>query len=94
MDLFHTLRVYLENNGSIKETSEELYIHRSSLLYRLEKITDLLDVDINDSEYRFSLMMAYKLYDLNIGKVGPYLINRDYLTENMKMASILDSSDY
>ena len=71
MDLFHTLRVYLENNGSIKETSEELYIHRSSLLYRLEKITDLLDVDINDSEYRFSLMMAYKLYDLNIGKVGP-----------------------
>ncbi len=72
MDLFHTLRVYLENNGSIKETSEELYIHRSSLLYRLEKISDLLDVDINDSEYRFSLMMAYKLYDLNIGKMGPF----------------------
>lgn len=71
MDLFHTLRVYLEHNGSIKETAEELYIHRSSLLYRLEKISDLLNIDINDSEYRFNLMMAYKLYDLYIGKMGP-----------------------
>ncbi|WP_071394747.1 helix-turn-helix domain-containing protein [Bacillus tuaregi] len=69
MDLFQTLRVYLERNGSIKETAEELYIHRSSLIYRLEKIVDLLDIDINDSEYRFDLMMAYKLYDLHIGKV-------------------------
>lgn len=64
MDLFQTLRVYLEHNGSIKETAEELYIHRSSLLYRLEKIADLLEIDINDSESRFNLMIAYKLYDL------------------------------
>ncbi|MBB6446272.1 helix-turn-helix domain-containing protein [Bacillus benzoevorans] len=64
MDLFQTLRVYLEHNGSIKDTAEELYIHRSSLLYRLEKIADLLDIDINDSESRFNLMIAYKLYDL------------------------------
>ena len=71
MDLFLTLRIYLERNGSIKETAEELYIHRSSLLYRLEKIGDLLDLDINDSESRFNLMMAYKLYDLYIGKISP-----------------------
>ncbi|WP_223881799.1 helix-turn-helix domain-containing protein [Niallia endozanthoxylica] len=71
MDLFHTLRVYLENNGSIKETTEELYIHRSSLLYRLEKISHLLDMDITDSECRFNLMMAYKLYDLYIGNMAP-----------------------
>ncbi|MDT8861336.1 helix-turn-helix domain-containing protein [Alkalihalobacillus sp. MEB130] len=64
MDLFHTLRVYLNNNGSIKETSDELYIHRSSLLYRLEKIESLLEVSLNFAEHRFDLMMAYKLYDL------------------------------
>lgn len=64
MDLFQTLRIFLYYNGSIKDTSEELYIHRSSLLYRLEKIESLLDVDLNYSEHRFNLMMAYKLYDL------------------------------
>ncbi|ARK29939.1 helix-turn-helix domain-containing protein [Halalkalibacter krulwichiae] len=64
MDLFRTLRVYLSHNGSIKDTSEELFIHRSSLLYRLEKIQNLLHVNLDSSEDRFDLMMAYKLYDL------------------------------
>lgn len=64
VDLFHTLRVYLEQNGSIKNTADNLYIHRSTLLYRLEKIKELLDIDLEDSETRFNLMMAYKLYDL------------------------------
>ena len=65
MDLFQTLNVYLQNNGNAKSTSEELFIHRSSLLYRLEKIEALLDVELDDSETRFNLMMAMKLYDLN-----------------------------
>lgn len=65
MDLFQTLNVYLRNNGNAKGTSDDLFIHRSSLLYRLEKIESLLEVDLNDSETRFNLMMAMKLYDLN-----------------------------
>ncbi|KOS68825.1 PucR family transcriptional regulator [Lysinibacillus contaminans] len=65
IDLFQTLSVYLRNNGNAKGTSEELFIHRSSLLYRLEKIESVLEIDLNDSETRFNLMMAMKLYDLN-----------------------------
>lgn len=65
IDLFNTLRTYLQNNGNAKSTSEELFIHRSSLNYRLERVENLLDVNLNDSEVRFNLMMAYKLYDLN-----------------------------
>ncbi|MBU9723172.1 MULTISPECIES: helix-turn-helix domain-containing protein [Bacillaceae] len=64
-DLFNTLRVYLNCKGNIKETSEELYIHRSSLKYRLEKVREVLDIDIDDAEQRFNLMLAYKLYDLH-----------------------------
>lgn len=64
MDLFQTLRTYLLNNGNIKETSEELYIHRSTLQYRIEKIHSLLDVNLNDAEQRFNLLLAFKLYDL------------------------------
>jgi DNA-binding PucR family transcriptional regulator len=63
-DLFETLRTYLYMNGNLKETAERLFIHRSSLKYRLEKISELLDVDIEDAEERFNLMLAYKLYDL------------------------------
>lgn len=63
-ELFQTLRVYLSNNGNLKDTAESLFIHRSSLKYRLERIKAILDVDIDDAEVRFNLMMAYKLYDL------------------------------
>jgi purine catabolism regulator len=63
-NLFQTLRVYLNHNGNLKETADALFIHRSTLQYRLEKIQELLALDLNDAENRFTLMMAYKLYDL------------------------------
>lgn len=62
-ELFDTLRVYLVMNGNLKETSEHLFIHRSSLKYRLERISELLKVDLEDAEERFNLMLAYKLHD-------------------------------
>ncbi|WP_158630056.1 helix-turn-helix domain-containing protein [Cohnella sp. AR92] len=63
-DLYDTLRVYLETNGNIKEAAATLYIHRSSLKYRLEKIREILKLDIDNAEQRFNLMLAYKLHDL------------------------------
>ncbi|WP_413379910.1 helix-turn-helix domain-containing protein [Alkalihalobacillus sp. 1P02AB] len=65
VDLFFTLRMYLNNNGHIQQTADALYIHRSSLLYRLEKMESLLSLSLNDSDVRFNLMLALKLYDLN-----------------------------
>lgn len=64
IDLCETLYVFLQNNGNVKTTAEELYIHRSSLAYRLGKIESLLEEDLNDAEVRFNLMMAFKLFDL------------------------------
>lgn len=63
-DLFATLRAYLDHNGNLKETMEALFIHRNTLRYRMEKIRQLLDVDIQRAEDRLKLMLAYRLYDL------------------------------
>lgn len=65
IDLVETLRVYLQNNGNAKSTAIEMYMHRSSLIYRIERIESLLDIDLNDFETRFNLMMALKLLDMN-----------------------------
>ncbi|MEH7225423.1 helix-turn-helix domain-containing protein [Bacillus sp. JJ1566] len=64
VDLFGTLRVFLLNNGNVREASNALYIHRSTLEYRIDRIAELLDVDLNDAEVRFELLIAYKLYNL------------------------------
>lgn len=63
-DLPNTLRTYLFNNGNLKHTMDELFIHRSTLRYRLERIREILDMDIEDAETRLNLMLAYKLHDL------------------------------
>lgn len=65
MDLVQTLRVYLRMNGNAKATAEKLFLHRSSLLYRLDRIEDLLNINLSDSEVRFNLMLAFKLYDIH-----------------------------
>ncbi len=60
--LFHTLDTYLRHNGNASETANALFIHRSTLLYRLEKIEQLLHVQLNQAETRFSLFFAIKLF--------------------------------
>ncbi|WP_010676524.1 helix-turn-helix domain-containing protein [Bacillus timonensis] len=64
VDLFGTLKVFLLHNGNVREASNALYIHRSTLEYRIDRIAELLKVDLNDAEVRFELLMAYKLYSL------------------------------
>ncbi|ARK28880.1 helix-turn-helix domain-containing protein [Halalkalibacter krulwichiae] len=64
IDLFETLKVFLHNNGNLREASNQLFIHRSTLEYRLERVGEILGVNLHDAEMRFELMMAYKLYSL------------------------------
>lgn len=64
IDLFETLRVYLMNSGNISKTSDELFLHRSTLTYRLNKIKEEVSIDIDDPNEQFNLMLAFKLADL------------------------------
>ena len=63
-EFWKTLKALLMNNGNVKGTAEQLYIHRSTIIYRLNKIEELLDKDLNDADVRFDLMMAMKLLEM------------------------------
>lgn len=60
-DYLHTLEVYLKNEMSISKTAADLYLHRNSLLKRLDKLKQLLNSDLEDPEeklyYRICLAM-------------------------------------
>lgn len=62
-ELFHTLRVYLEHNMNISHTSEALIIHRSTLLYRLERIEALTKLSLDSPKLRFLLLYSYYLIE-------------------------------
>ncbi len=40
--LLHTLSVYLETHCQISETAKRLYVHRNTVIYRLENVKSRL----------------------------------------------------
>lgn len=66
-ELLTTLASFLRSGGQTKKVGEELFIHRNSVLYRLERVEEVLGVDLHDAETRFRLdlaMRAWKLREL------------------------------
>ena len=47
--LVETLLAYYMSGFNVGKTAEALYIHRNSLQYRLKKIEEILEVDLEDS---------------------------------------------
>ncbi|TVY10008.1 PucR family transcriptional regulator [Paenibacillus cremeus] len=50
-EMLRTLETFIDSDGQVNETAKLLYIHRNTAAYRLEKISELLQVDyktIND----------------------------------------------
>ncbi|PIC73672.1 hypothetical protein CSV69_07725 [Sporosarcina sp. P26b] len=64
-ELLHTLEVYLNENGNITKASEKLFIHRRTLTFRLQKIQELLQMNIDDAENRFILNFCLRIKSLD-----------------------------
>lgn len=58
-----TLRVYLEQHLSATQAARELFIHRSTFLYRLDRIREILQSDLDDPEEIFYLELSFRLLE-------------------------------
>lgn len=58
-----TLRVYLAHNLNAVQSARALYIHRSTFLYRLEKIKNILETDFEDAEEVFYLNLSLRILE-------------------------------
>ncbi len=71
-DTLETINRFFENNLNVSETSRKLYVHRNTLVYRLEKIKKLTGLDLREFDHAivFKVAMMVKMYldSLNIGK--------------------------
>lgn len=55
---------YLIHERNLAHTSLALHLHRNSLSYRIEKIQEIMKVDLDDSDIRLHLLLTYKILDL------------------------------
>lgn len=67
-DLLPTLSAYFANNGNMARTAHLLNIHRNTLVYRLGRITEILQLDMDDSNVRLNLHLALKIHRLLTGE--------------------------
>jgi hypothetical protein len=59
--LLLTLYVYLSNERSLSLSADKLFVHRNTLLYRLHRINELVDVDLTNEEVRAHIMLSYRM---------------------------------
>lgn len=60
--LVETLLCFITKNKNHKETAKELHIHGNTLYYRLRKIEDILQIDLNNEKEWVDIVIATQLY--------------------------------
>lgn len=57
-DLIKTLEAFFACHGNLSQTAEMLIVHRNTLLYRMNRINEIAEIDLNRPETRLALHLA------------------------------------
>ncbi len=58
--LIQTLVAFFECHGNLRATAESLYLHRNSLSYRLKRIQEIAEINLDNFEDRFRVHLSLK----------------------------------
>lgn len=63
-DLIKTLETWIENSYNTAQTARSLFAHRNTIIYRIEKISSILNSDLKNSDDLLKFQLALKIYRL------------------------------
>ncbi len=69
-ELLRTLDAYIACGGSPLDTAQRLHAHRNTVLYRLDRIAELLGVDVRQPEQRLLFHLALRAGEV-LGELQP-----------------------
>jgi carbohydrate diacid regulator len=71
-ETLYTINKFFENNLNVSETSRKLFVHRNTLVYRLEKIKKITGLDLRELDHTivFKVALMVKKY---LNSQGTYL---------------------
>lgn len=58
--LVSTVESFVGHSGRLRETAGEIFVHRNTLAYRLQKAADLLGVELKDADTQLTIQMALR----------------------------------
>ncbi|MDW7674665.1 MAG: helix-turn-helix domain-containing protein [Bacillota bacterium] len=59
-----SIHTYLIHSKNVTESANALNIHRNTMFYRLEKIQEITDMDINNNDTSLHLQLSFKMLEL------------------------------
>ncbi len=62
-DFTNTFHIYLNCERNIARTARTLNVHRNTLLYRIERISELIRTDLDDPQVRLHLLLSFACMD-------------------------------
>ncbi|TWE28553.1 PucR family transcriptional regulator [Prauserella muralis] len=60
-DLERAVVAYIECGGNVNAAARALHVHRNTMLYKLERASRALHLDLREAEHQFALWLAAKL---------------------------------
>jgi purine catabolism regulator len=60
--LIQTLESYFKHNGNLSQAADALFIHRNTLIYRMERIAEITGVDLDKTETRLAVQLALHIH--------------------------------
>ncbi|MCD9020460.1 PucR family transcriptional regulator [Cohnella silvisoli] len=69
-EMLQTLQTYVFSDAQIGETAKQLFIHRNTAAYRLEKISETLRIDFKKSNDLLQLRLAFLFMQMLQGEDG------------------------
>jgi hypothetical protein len=64
-DFTNIFYVFLKKNGNYIQTAKKLYLHRNTLMYKINKIQEIIKKDLTDTKVRFEFYMGYLIKSIN-----------------------------
>lgn len=72
MNNCYVARVYIENGCSVAQTAKQLFMHKNSVLYRIERIKNLYGIDFSDRQENQLFLLANLAAELiSSGETAP-----------------------
>lgn len=60
-DFLHTLQVYLNNQLNANQTARDLFVHRATMVYRLDRIVELTGMDFHNADQILYLQISLRM---------------------------------
>ncbi len=63
-ELIKTLQAYYHCGGNLKRISEEMYTHYNTIIYRIQRIKEIIQMDLDEPNDRLNVQVALKIYEM------------------------------